>query len=211
MERHDEESRSLPEREIQPGRAGAVRADRLEGEQRQDYDVPGERPSRRLEDAPTAEPAGREAVDTSPTPDQSAPVTNLPRTERTEPPERTERTERTEATKPSEPTERPPQAAQASARPTPSPSAEQPGVLGSEDTMMFQGRWEVIQGKFVDDPHAATQEADALIGEVMDRMTRLRQQHHSELRGALERGGDTEGLRVALQRYRAFFYSLLGA
>lgn len=119
-----------------------------------------------------AETAGR--PDRSPTPDQSAPVTNFPETATT-------------------------------AR------SERPGVLGREDTDAFMVRWETIQARFIDDPRAATQEADSMVGEVMDRMARLRQEHHAELRGALEQGGDTEGLRLALQRYRAFFQSLLGA
>jgi hypothetical protein len=88
--------------------------------------------------------------------------------------------------------------------------SDQPGVLSREDAQAFQVRWEAIQTVFVDDPQAATEQADALVGEVMDRLLRLRQEYLTQLRGALGEGADTEAMRVALRRYRAFFNVLLG-
>jgi hypothetical protein len=88
--------------------------------------------------------------------------------------------------------------------------SDQPGVLSREDSQGFQARWEAIQGVFVDDPQAATEQADALVGEVMDQLLRLRQEYLTQLRGALGEGADTEAMRVALRRYRAFFNVLLG-
>lgn len=126
-------------------------------------------------------PQSEPRPDRSPTPDQSAPVSNLPGGATT--------AERAAATS----------------------TAEQPGMFGREDAETYQRRWDTIQSRFIDDPRAATQEADNLVGEVMERMVQLRQQHHGELRAAAERGGDTEGLRLALQRYRAFFLTLLNA
>jgi hypothetical protein len=88
--------------------------------------------------------------------------------------------------------------------------SDQPGVLSRGDAQGFQVRWEAIQTVFVDDPHSATEQADALVGELMDRLLRLRQEYLTQLRGALGEGADTEAMRVALQRYRAFFNVLLG-
>jgi hypothetical protein len=88
--------------------------------------------------------------------------------------------------------------------------SDQPGVLSREDSQGFQVRWEAIQAVFVDDPQAATEQADALVGEVMDQLLRLRQEYLTQLRGALGEGADTEAMRVALRRYRAFFNVLLG-
>jgi hypothetical protein len=88
--------------------------------------------------------------------------------------------------------------------------SDQPGVLSREDSQGFQARWEAIQAVFVDDPQAATEQADALVGEVMDQLLRLRQEYLTQLRGALGEGADTEAMRVALRRYRAFFNVLLG-
>jgi hypothetical protein len=87
---------------------------------------------------------------------------------------------------------------------------EQTAVLSRDDAQTFQVRWETIQGQFIDDPHAATEQADALVGEVMERLSRLREDYLRQLRGALGDGSDTEAMRVALQRYRAFFQTLLG-
>ena len=87
---------------------------------------------------------------------------------------------------------------------------EQPGVLPRQDAQGFQTRWEAVQAVFVDDPQAATEQADALVGEVMDQLLRLRQEYLMQLRGAVGDGADTEAMRIALRRYRAFFNVLLG-
>jgi hypothetical protein len=87
---------------------------------------------------------------------------------------------------------------------------EQPGVLPRQDAQGFQVRWEAVQAVFVDDPQAATEQADALVGEVMDQLLRLRQEYLTQLRGAVGDGADTEAMRIALRRYRAFFNVLLG-
>jgi hypothetical protein len=87
---------------------------------------------------------------------------------------------------------------------------EPTAVISAQDAETFQARWETIQGRFIDDPHAATEQADELVGEVMERLASLRQEYLRQLRGALGDGSDTEAMRVALQRYRAFFQLLLG-
>ena len=77
----------------------------------------------------------------------------------------------------------------------------------------FQRRWEEIQTRFVDDPRQAVEDADALVAGVMQRIAEGFAQARDGLEGQWTRGEDvgTEELRVALQRYRAFFRRLLSA
>ncbi|MGZ6671820.1 MAG: hypothetical protein ACXVFM_05665 [Solirubrobacteraceae bacterium] len=77
----------------------------------------------------------------------------------------------------------------------------------------FQHRWEEIQTRFVDDPRQAVEDADALVAGVMQRIAEGFAQARDGLEGQWSRGEDvgTEELRVALQRYRAFFRRLLSA
>lgn len=91
-------------------------------------------------------------------------------------------------------------------------TGEQPTTLfaGSESSDL-QGRWEQIQARFVDEPRQAVEEADALVASVMKRLTDGFAEERQRLEGAWDRGEEvgTEDLRVALQRYRAFFQRLL--
>jgi len=77
----------------------------------------------------------------------------------------------------------------------------------------FQRRWEEIQTRFVDDPRQAVEDADALVAGVMQRIAEGFAEARDGLEGQWTRGEDvgTEELRVALQRYRAFFRRLLSA
>ena len=70
-----------------------------------------------------------------------------------------------------------------------------------------------IQTRFVDDPRQAVEDADALVAGVMQRIAEGFAQARDGLEGQWSRGEDvgTEELRVALQRYRAFFRRLLSA
>lgn len=72
-------------------------------------------------------------------------------------------------------------------------------------------RWEAIQASFVDEPRRAVEEADALVAGAMKRLAETFAQERSRLEEQWDRGGDvsTEDLRIALQRYRAFFGRLL--
>lgn len=75
----------------------------------------------------------------------------------------------------------------------------------------FRNRWLAIQSKFVDDPNDSVKQADQLVLEVIDNMTKS----FANRRGTLEKqwnGGETastEDLRIALQHYRSFFERLL--
>jgi hypothetical protein len=84
-------------------------------------------------------------------------------------------------------------------------------LLSDEDSGAFRTRWERIQTVFVDDPRQSTEQADALVAEVMHRLAQMFNDKRSELEAQWEQGSDvsTEDLRVALQRYRSFFERLL--
>ncbi len=84
-------------------------------------------------------------------------------------------------------------------------------LLSREESEHFRTRWNEIQGKFVDEPRAAVQQADALVSEVIEQITQMFANEHSSLEGQWNQGNDvsTEDLRKALQRYRSFFNRLV--
>jgi hypothetical protein len=75
----------------------------------------------------------------------------------------------------------------------------------------FKERWSEVQIGFVDEPRRAVQQADALVSDVIKRIADSFGSERAELERQWDRGDDvsTEDLRVALQRYRAFFSRLL--
>lgn len=72
-------------------------------------------------------------------------------------------------------------------------------------------RWQAIQTGFVDEPRKAVKEADGLVASAMKRLAEVFAEERSGLEQQWDRGDSvsTEDLRVALQRYRAFFERLL--
>jgi hypothetical protein len=72
-------------------------------------------------------------------------------------------------------------------------------------------RWQAIQISFVDEPRKAVEQADGLVASTMKRLAEVFAEERSDLEGQWDRGEtiSTEDLRVALQRYRAFFDRLL--
>ncbi len=85
-------------------------------------------------------------------------------------------------------------------------------LFSRDDAQQFRSRWNVIQGKFVDEPCDALQQADALVTEVIEQVSRLFASELSSLESQWKLGNDvsTEDLRVALQHYRSFFNRLVG-
>ena len=84
-------------------------------------------------------------------------------------------------------------------------------LLNQEETELFRTRWNEIQGKFVDEPRSAVQQADALVSEVIEKITAMFANEHSSLEEQWKEGNDvsTEDLRQALQHYRSFFNRLV--
>jgi len=83
-------------------------------------------------------------------------------------------------------------------------------LFGAGDVDRFRARWRELQADFVDDPAQAVRGADDLVGEVMRALSEVVAEHKRALEGGWRDGaGETEDLRVALRRYRAFFDQLL--
>lgn len=85
-------------------------------------------------------------------------------------------------------------------------------LLNREESGQFRARWNEIQGKFVDDPRSAVQEADALVSELVEKITRMFTTERGDLESQWKAGDvvSTEDLRKALQHYRSFFNRLVG-
>jgi len=84
-------------------------------------------------------------------------------------------------------------------------------LLEREESEHLRTRWNDIQGRFVDEPRSAVQQADTLVSEVIDKITEMFANEHGLLEGQWKQGDDvsTEDLRQALQRYRSFFNRLV--
>jgi hypothetical protein len=89
----------------------------------------------------------------------------------------------------------------------PAAVAERLELLGAEDV---RRRWETLQAAFVDDPAGATGQADALVGELIGRLSRRHEALREELSRPPDGGADTEARRQALRQYRAIFLALVG-
>ncbi|OGC77926.1 MAG: hypothetical protein A2Z27_03300 [candidate division Zixibacteria bacterium RBG_16_50_21] len=97
------------------------------------------------------------------------------------------------------------------AAPIPSNDVSLSSLLNREVSEHLRTRWNEIQGKFVDEPRTAVQQADELVSEVIEQITQIFASEHSALEGQWKQGNDvsTEDLRKALQRYRSFFNRLV--
>ena len=86
-----------------------------------------------------------------------------------------------------------------------------PPLLDHEDAEHLRTRWNEIQGRFVDEPRDAVQQADALVSEVIEQITTMFSNEHGTLESQWKQGSDvsTEDLRMALQHYRSFFKRLV--
>jgi len=75
----------------------------------------------------------------------------------------------------------------------------------------FRRRWTEVQTSFVDEPRRAVQQADELVAGVMKGLAETFARERAGLEQQWDRGENvtTEDLRIAMQRYRAFFDRLL--
>jgi len=75
----------------------------------------------------------------------------------------------------------------------------------------FRHRWDAIQIGFVDDPRASVHNADELVAQVLNSLAASFADQRAEIEGRMgpDGQGNTEEMRVALQRYRSFFQRLL--
>jgi hypothetical protein len=84
-------------------------------------------------------------------------------------------------------------------------------LLDRDVSEHLRTRWNEIQGRFVDDPRSAVQQADTLVSEVVEKIVQMFANEHGSLESQWKQGNDvsTEELRIVLQRYRAFFNRLV--
>ncbi|HJZ74098.1 MAG TPA: hypothetical protein VKE51_20300 [Vicinamibacterales bacterium] len=87
----------------------------------------------------------------------------------------------------------------------------QNGLFDHDESRRLRERWTHLQGSFVDEPRRAVKEADAFVAEVMKPIADVFASERTGLERQWDRGDKvtTEDLRVALQRYHAFFDRLL--
>ncbi len=98
------------------------------------------------------------------------------------------------------------------AAPISTPERSMAPLFNRDEAAQFRSRWNVIQGKFVDEPCAAVQQADALVTEVIEQVSKMFASELSLLEGQWNQGNEisTEDLRQTIQRYRSFFNRLIG-
>ena len=94
---------------------------------------------------------------------------------------------------------------------TQSASRRPNALFMEEEANRLRSRWGDIQAAFVDEPREAVRKADALVNDVTHRINEVFTGERAALEKQWDRGDQvtTEDLRIALQRYRAFFDHLL--
>jgi len=93
----------------------------------------------------------------------------------------------------------------------PAPASETVSLFHADEGRGFRTRWDAIQTGFVDEPRVTVEQADALVAEMMKRLSEVFTQQRAGLEEQWGRGHEasTEDLRLLLQRYRSFFERLL--
>jgi hypothetical protein len=84
-------------------------------------------------------------------------------------------------------------------------------LLAKRQVEEMRSRWGTIQESFIDEPRKAVKEADALVASAVKQISEAFSAQRGELEKQWTQGDQisTEELRLALQRYRAFFSRLL--
>ncbi|HEX5069771.1 MAG TPA: hypothetical protein VFV78_06095 [Vicinamibacterales bacterium] len=84
-------------------------------------------------------------------------------------------------------------------------------LFEAADAEGYRTRWSGIQTGFVDEPRRAVEEADALVTEVIQRLTTTFSDERRRLETQWSRDDrvSTEDLRQAMRRYRSFFERML--
>jgi hypothetical protein len=84
-------------------------------------------------------------------------------------------------------------------------------MFAAEEAEGLRTRWDAVQTGFVDEPRKAVVEADALVAQVIKRLSEVFADERTHLEGQWghEDQVSTEDLRQALRKYRSFFERLL--
>jgi len=90
---------------------------------------------------------------------------------------------------------------------------EQAPLFASDEADRLRERWERLQAGFIDHPREMVEQADDLVGELMQQLTTGFDEKRANLERQWEHGDQvsTEDLRLALTRYCSFFNRLLSA
>ena len=93
----------------------------------------------------------------------------------------------------------------------PSDDTRHTELFPNEELVGYRTQWESIQTGFVDQPRAAVEQADALVSQLVTRLTDEFARERATLETQWTKGNNvsTEDLRIALTRYRSFFHRLL--
>jgi type II secretory pathway component PulJ len=84
-------------------------------------------------------------------------------------------------------------------------------MFPGEEAAGYRTRWDAIQTGFVDEPRKAVEEGDALVAQMIKRLTEVFANERTTLEHQWDSGEQvsTEDLRQALRTYRSFFERLL--
>ena len=84
-------------------------------------------------------------------------------------------------------------------------------LFAQDELESLRSNWTKVQSSFVDEPRAAVEQADNLVANVVKRIAEQFASEREQLEKQWDRGddADTENLRQAIKRYRAFFDRLL--
>jgi hypothetical protein len=106
----------------------------------------------------------------------------------------------------------PPVAAESVEAPAPASHADIDDQLFADDELSgLRAHWDEVQAAFVDDPQQCVQKADALVSDLVEKLTSGFSETRSRLEAQWASGQEasTEDLRLALKKYREFFQRLL--
>jgi hypothetical protein len=92
-----------------------------------------------------------------------------------------------------------------------SQSAQHNALFAKDELESLRSSWTKVQSSFVDEPRAAVEQADNLVANVVKRIAEQFASEREQLEKQWDQGdkADTENLRQAIKRYRAFFDRLL--
>lgn len=98
--------------------------------------------------------------------------------------------------------------------PAPAPASangDRNALFPEDELHNFRARWDQAQASFVDEPRKAVEGADSLVANVVKRIAEQFANERENLEKQWDRGDNvnTEDLRQAFKRYRAFFDRLL--
>jgi hypothetical protein len=84
-------------------------------------------------------------------------------------------------------------------------------LLGGDESRNLRSRWESLQVGFVDEPRHSVEQADQLVTEAINSLSKGFSSQRERLEQQWHRDQDvsTEELRLAFRRYRSFFERLL--